>query len=512
MPFSIHTYTNIWLIWHQVDVEIDANKALPTIEIIGLPDASIKESKERIRATLRNTWVDLPPRKIVLNLAPSHIKKIGTRFDVPMTVAILALIYEPTWVLKDILETSLFFGELWLDWSIKKITGILPSVISAYKQWWKVFFVPQENVAELEYLEDITLYSLSTFSYVVEIFESKEHNEKILVKMKKKKNLPIKSTWKLDQIRWQILAKRALVIAAAWMHNVLMVWPPWSGKTMLARWLQSLLPPLTFQETLDVSQIYSVIWWLSKEVPLIIQRPFRCVHHTASRIAIVWWWQYLTPWEVSLSHTWILFFDELPEFPREVLEVLRQPLEDKCITISRASWSVQYPSNFMFVAAMNPCKCGFYRDREKKCICSLSDVKRYQSKISWPLLDRFDLILEIPRENIDVVLDTKYEAWNNYANEVMQARELQRDRYKGTWYITNSQLSPHLIQKHITLTSDAELFLKDVVKRLHLSPRVAHKAMKLWRTIADLQKKSVVEKSHIAEALQFRQKTMFVDQ
>ncbi len=510
MPFFIYTYTNIWLNWHRVDIEIDANKALPWIEIIWLPDATIKESKERIRATFRNTWIKIPPRKIIINLAPSHIKKIWTRFDVPIWVALLSLLFDPSWDLKELLENSLFFGELWLDGSIKNVNGILPSVVSAYKKWRKKFFVPRKNIHEVSCIPGIEIYWLDHFKNIIDFFEHIENVSKYKVQFK---GIPKKSTHSntLNNIKWHLHAKRWLTIAAAWMHNVLMVWPPWSWKTMLAKSLQSLLPPLNFDQVLEVSQIYSVMWQLRQKSSLILERPFRNVHHTASKISIVWWWQYLIPWEVSLAHHWILFFDELPEFPREVLEVLRQPLEDKKVHISRATWSVSYPADFMFVASMNPCKCWFFKDPQKDCICSLHDVKKYQSKISWPLFDRFDLMLEIPRENIDVILSkNNLETDSKHQELVISAREIQNNRYKETNFFTNSQIAPHLLKKYISLTSDAETFLKKVVKQLHLSPRVAHRIIKIWRTIADLKHKKTVEKSHIAEALQFRQKHMFV--
>lgn len=513
MPFSIFTFTNIGLEWHKVEVEVDANKALPTIDIIWLPDAAIKESKERIRASFRNIWVDLPPRKIVLNLAPSDIRKVGTRFDVPMAVAILRLIKNPTWDISTLLDTSLFFGELWLDGSIKKVTGILPSVISAYKQWRKSFFVCAENIPELQYIPDINLYALESLVDMVNIFDDISYLDKLCVDHQQ---LPsrVVSNFDIDfaDIKGHLVAKRALTLAAAGMHNVLMSWPPWSGKTMLAKAVKSILPPLTFKQVIDVSQIYSVIWFLGSKKPLITQRPFRPVHHTASRISIVWWGKHLTPGEVSLAHHWILFFDELPEFPREVLEVLRQPLEDKKIVISRASGSIQYPSDFMFVAAMNPCKCGFYKDREKNCSCGINDIKRYQSKISGPLLDRFDLILEVPRENIDTVLDkNNQESSESIREQVVIAWEIQKKRYKDTQYVSNAQVSVKGLQKFISIESSAEVFLKDVVKRLVLSPRVAHRAIKLARTIADLQWDEIVERSHIAESLQYREKNLFID-
>lgn len=494
-------------------MEVDANKALPMIDIIWLPDAAIKESKERIRASFRNIWVDLPPRKIVLNLAPSDIRKVWTRFDVPMAAAILRLILSPNSRVNELLDTSLFFGELWLDGTVKKVTGILPSVISAYRQWRKSFFVSSQNIPELQYIPGIDLYKLDSLKDIRRVFDDHTYLDQLRIDHK---DLPTRelNTFDIDfaDIKWHLVPKRALTVAAAGMHNVLMAWPPWSGKTMLAKAIKSILPPLTFEQMIDVSQIYSVIGSLWSDQPLITHRPFRPVHHTASRISIVGWGKHLTPGEVSLAHHGILFFDELPEFPREVLEVLRQPLEDKQIVISRASGSVQYPSDFMFVAAMNPCKCGFYKDREKNCSCSINDIKRYQSKISWPLLDRFDLVLEVPRENIDTVLDRKdQESSESVREQVIAAWEIQKKRYQDTPYVTNAQVSAKGLQKFVAMESSAEEFLKDVVKRLVLSPRVAHRAIKLARTIADLQWAKTIQRTHIAEALQYREKTLFVD-
>lgn len=510
---KVCTYTNIWLEWYKITIEVDSNNALPTIEIIWLPDAAIKESKERIRWAFRNCWVKLPPRKIILNLAPSSIKKVWTRFDLPLAVWILQLIYTDTLgeSVRNCFENSLFFWELWLDWAIKHVNWVLPSVVSAYKKWRKSFFVPEDTLEELSCIPWITLYPLSNFWEVILMVQQWKLPDWVQWTQKKRQQMQKipKENRGLWHIKWHIFVKQALRVAAAWMHNVLMIGPPWSWKTMLSKAVNSLLPPLSFPESIDVSRIYSVIWWLSSWQPLINQRPFRAVHHTASKVSIVWWWRMMTPWEISLAHRWILFFDELPEFPREVLEVLRQPLEDKKITISRASGSVDYPADFMFIAAMNPCKCWHYWDKIKSCSCSLNDIKRYQSKISWPLVDRFDMIIEVHRESIDTILQQK-DTSQKVDSSIFSAWNVQKERYADTSIVMNSQLWAWEIDEFITLDKKTHTFLKQAIDSLSLSPRVMHRLMKVARTIADLQWVEWVDSSHLAEAIQYRSRKMFV--
>jgi magnesium chelatase family protein len=508
---KVHTYTNIGLEWYQVTIEVDSNNALPTIEIIWLPDAAIKESKERIRWAFRNCWVTLPPKKIVLNLAPSHIKKVWTRFDLSLAVWILQHMYSDTLHsdVKECFEKSLFFWELGLDGAIKHVNWVLPSVISAYKKWWTSFFVPQDTFEELSCIPWITVYSLSNFWEVISTVQNWKLPHGIQWTKKKRQEIQILPENNLWYIKWHAFVKQALRVAAAWMHNILMIWPPWSGKTMLSKAVNSLLPPLSFTESIDVSRVYSIIWWLPSWQPLIVKRPFRSVHHTASKVSIVWWGRMMTPWEISLSHRWILFFDELPEFPREVLEVLRQPLEDKTITISRASGSVCYPADFMFIAAMNPCKCWFYWDKNKPCSCSLNDIKRYQSKISWPLIDRFDMIVEVHRESIDTILEGSWTSQKNDSS-ILNAWNTQKQRYAKSSIILNSQLWPKEIDQFISLDKETYAFLKQAIDSLSLSPRVMHRLMKVARTIADLQWASSITSSHIAEAVQYRSRKMFV--
>ena len=509
---KVKSYANVWLEWHEIIVEADASKSLPTIEIVGLPDAAIKESKERLRATFRNAGIPLPNKKIVLNLSPSDIRKVGTGFDLSMAVAILLLIFEDK--IPPFQDEYLFFGELWLDGKVKRVNGLLPSVISAMQHGYKHFFVPEENVYELEYVPGIHIYPIGKFDQILEYFLEGKPKYNIDQAKDIETLYQQNSSCEVDfaHIKGQLIAKRALAIAAAGLHNVIMVGAPWSGKTLLSKAMPSILPPLGFEEILEVSQVYSLVGKLSKDTPLITKRPFRQVHHTASKISIVGGGAQLTPGEVSLAHKWILFFDEVTEFPREVLEVLRQPLEDKSVVISRVSGTIQYPANFMFVGAMNPCKCWYYKDPEKPCSCSLLDIKRYQSKISWPLLDRIDMILEIPREDIDKILNNiSEESSDSIKQKVITAWKIQQKRFLWLWIFSNSQITSKHIDELIPLTEDCKQFLSEASRKLTLSTRVVHRTIKLARTIADIQWQENVTINHLAEALQYRSKTMFVE-
>lgn len=512
---KIKTYTHLWLQGFEILVEADSNNSIPCIEIIGLPDAAIKEAKERIRATFRNLNISMPAKKFILNLAPSDLKKVGTRFDVPMAVALLLVIFEDEIVWNVDFEKSLFFGELWLDGKVKSVTWLLPCVVSALKEWYTQFFVPEENIYELEYIPWITLYPLYDFKQLTDLFlewkniVSHQQNRCL-------EDVIEDQTRMIDvdfaHIKWHLLPKRALALAAAWSHNVLLVWAPGSWKTFLVKAFQSILPPLSFEEILELSQIYSVVGKLDKHMPLITQRPFRQVHHTASKVSVVGWWSALTPWEVSLAHKWILFFDELTEFPRAVLDVLRQPLEDRQITISRVSGTIQYPANVLFVGAMNPCICGYYKDREKPCTCSLMSVKKYQQKISGPLLDRIDVILEIPRESLDTILNpADQETSQQIRDRVLSAWRRQQERFAGTGIYANAHMTPKHLEQYVPLDQSCKDFLLQATQHLLLSPRVIHRIIKLARTIADMEDKEYVDISCLAEALQYRTKTLFVD-
>lgn len=501
------TVSNIWVDWFLITTEVSSNKSLPTIEIVWMADISVKESKERIRSSFSFLDIKLPNRKFIVNLSPSNIKKTWNRYDLPIAVWILWLFLDN--VDKKLLSMSIFAWELWLDWKLKPVNWVIPIVLTWKENWFKYFFLAKDNVQEASFIKWVNIIWVESLWEIVDILTWNKS-----IDFEKYQSIEYKNDFEVDfeNIKWNFLQKRWVMIASAWMHNILMVWSPWSWKTMLAKAIKSILPPMEEDEALETSMIYSIKWLLNKNFPIINSRPYRSVHHTASSVSIIWWWNLLHPWEISLSNNWILFFDELAEFPRQVLEVLRQPIEDWKITISRASWSTTYPAKFMFVSAMNPCKCWFYKDKDRDCTCSINEVKRYQWKISWPLLDRFDIVLEVPRQDIDKILSkTKEETSEHIRNKVMFAWNKQKERFKNEDINFNSQMNAKLLEKYCPLDNDLKDILKKASDRFFLSARSIHRIIKLARTLADIEDCENIEKSHILEALQYRNKNYFVE-
>lgn len=508
MISKVYTISNLWIEGFLVTVETSSNKALPTIDIVWLADTSIKESKERIRSAFTHLNIKLPNRKFIVNLSPSNIKKSWNRYDLPIAVWILWLVLDN--IDKNYLDNSIFAWELGLDGRLKFIEGVIPILIKWKEEWFKNFFIPKDNIEEARFIWWINIIAVDSLQEVIDIITN-------IKKPKYIENKKIEQTCDYDidfqDIKWNLLQKRAVMISACWMHNMLMIWPPWSWKTMLAKAIKWILPPMDEDEVLETSMIYSIKWLLNKTNPIISSRPYRTVHHTSSSISIIWWWHYLHPWEISLANNGVLFFDEIAEFPRSVLEALRQPLEDKQISIARANWSISYPAKFMFISAMNPCKCWYYKDKEKQCTCTINEIKKYQSKISWPLLDRFDIILEVPRQNIDKILSNKKEKSSKELREdVIRTWNIQKERFKKEKINFNSQMDSKLIQKYCPLSKNVKDILKKASKNFSLSARAIHRIIKLSRTLADIEWKKNIEENNVLEALQYRSKSMFIEE
>lgn len=485
-----------------VDVETDISSGLPGFDIVGLPDAAVKESKERIRAAVKNSGLTFPGKHITVNLAPADIKKEGAHFDLPIAMGILAA-SEQLDVKK--LRDAVFLGELSLNGELHRINGVLPMVISAYQKGVKKVFLPEENASEAAVVSGVEVFGAKSLMQIGEHFSGKCPIEPIKVDVDRLLAATDGIKYDFADVKGQLFAKRALEVAAAGGHNLLMIGPPGSGKTMIAKRIPSILPDLTFEESLEVTKVHSIAGTLSADSPLVSKRPFRHPHHIISSVGLSGGGAHPKPGEISLSHNGVLFLDELPEFRRDALEAMRQPLEDGQVTISRAGGTATYPCNVMLVASMNPCPCGYYGDRTRECTCSQSQIIRYMSKISGPLLDRIDLHIEVP--------SVKYEELENIApgesseqikKRVDAAREIQNKRYKGTGIYSNSMLTPELMKIYCVPDSDGAVMLKQAFETLGLSARAHDRILKVARTIADLEGAQVIGAQHIAEAIQYR--------
>ena len=487
-----------------ITAEVDIAGSWPGYQIIGLPDTSIQEAKERIRTAWKNTHLTFPSNsRVVINLAPADVRKEGSAYDLPMAVGMFVSSQKLSLDLRD----SLFVGELALDGTLRHTNGILPIALFAKKNKMKRIFVPAVNALEASLIEEIEVYGVNTFEEVtLHITGIKLITQTISTHFDTWFESP-KSDLDMAFIQGQEFAKRALEIAASGAHNCLLSGPPGSGKTLLARTLPSILPKFSLPEAIEVSKIYSVAGLLKENVPLITQRPFRAPHHTSSATSIIGGGKFPRPGEISLSHRGVLFLDEFPEFPRHVLESLRQPLEDGIVTISRAQGTVAYPARFTLIASQNPCPCGFANDAEKECVCSAHTIVQYQKKVSGPILDRIDLHIEVARVPFEKLSSVELgESSQKIRARVEVAHQRQQHRFQNSNCFANSEMSIKQIKECCTLDERSNELLKNATQKLQLSARGYHRILKLSRTIADLEGKDSIELMHVAEALQSRGK------
>ena len=503
MLSKILSATLIGIDAHVIEVEVDiTSKGLPHFSTVGLPDAAVKESKDRVRAALKNTGFNFPLKQITVNLAPADIKKEGSSFDLPIAIGIITAegIIDPA-----ASEGYLISGELSLDGKIKPVKGALSMATMARNKKLKGLILPQENAGEAAVVEGVSVFGISSLPELIEFFRGMLTVEPAYVDISSVMEENSLYQDDFSDVKGQEHVKRAIEVAATGSHNMLMIGPPGSGKTMLARRIPGILPEMTFEESLQTTRIHSSVGLLRNGQPLIATRPFRSPHHTLSDVAMVGGGTVPKPGEVSLTHNGILFLDELPEFKRNVLEVLRQPLEDGSVTISRALTSITYPASIMLVSAMNPCPCGYLGDTRHQCVCSPSQIHRYRQRVSGPLLDRIDIHVEVPAVPYKDLSD-KYcgETSGEIRSRLQNARQLQNNRFRKDNIYSNAKMRSSHIRKYCGLTADAQKIIESAMHKLGLSARAYTRILKVGRTISDLAAAEQINAEHISEAIQYR--------